>query len=225
MAENHWSKDFKVGCLCLVIAGFLGIIAYHLNSISKKETPQEESAKSSQPSNIRYIDGSSRVGCNTEVDLDKAIQFAHDQDRAALWHLMYFDHACFPLDEGDIVYIENSTWSGKVKIRPRGSSQEIWTLLNALTSNAPKINSTPAVVQEQKTQSESLSHEAIKESPEPGLIPPATKSSKIPQTQNQHTHHMKASVNKDMVSTSSSSNIKRPSAAEIVQQLRNQNKN
>lgn len=100
----------------IIIAGFLGFIF----------------VSSAIPQTI-YITKSYFASPYEDV-LDKAVQYAVAHDEAALKKLMQ-QGTLFILKPGLEVYlVESRIFSGKVKIRPRGQTFELWTVSEAITS-------------------------------------------------------------------------------------------
>lgn len=53
-------------------------------------------------------------------------------DSVAFSNFVSSNPLVFPLKGGMTVYLEKSTWGGKVKIRPEGSTISIWTVMEAI---------------------------------------------------------------------------------------------
>lgn len=66
-----------------------------------------------------------------EETLKKAIRYAHQQDTEAFAQLMMYGEI-FKIPEGVEVHLLDLTFNGTVKIRIRGTTEEIWTIREAL---------------------------------------------------------------------------------------------
>jgi len=71
------------------------------------------------------------VAAFSEKDLDRAISYVSDGDKAAFNQIIESGRV-FLLKAGMKVYVVDSTWTGKVKIRLQGKTIEIWTVKEAL---------------------------------------------------------------------------------------------
>ena len=79
-----------------------------------------------------YVTKSGYLAAITEDALDKAIEYIVQKDNAALQQLMSTGMV-FQLKAGIPVHVvDTKMFSGKVKIRPRGSTAEVWTLIEAI---------------------------------------------------------------------------------------------
>ncbi len=95
------------------------------------------SSKDHEPANTRYVKPGSHTACTSKSDIEQAAQFAYEKDTKAFWDL-YREGRCFDLKPDDTVYLEDSTFSGLVKIRPKGSVTTVWTTREAVTTEKPK---------------------------------------------------------------------------------------
>jgi hypothetical protein len=83
-------------------------------------------------SQTTYVTKSGYLAGVTEEALDKAIDYAVQKDDSALQQLISTGMV-FPLKAGIPVHIvDTKFFSGKVKIRPRGSTVEVWTVMEAI---------------------------------------------------------------------------------------------
>ena len=69
--------------------------------------------------------------CATEKSLDEAVGYSVGGDKEAFIK-MFTDGECILLKAGVKVTIEDSTWSGKIRIRPVGTRESVWTLREAV---------------------------------------------------------------------------------------------
>ncbi len=71
------------------------------------------------------------IAAVSEESLDKAIDLMAANDYEALQKLMD-SGLVFWLKSGLRVQIVDSTWTGKIKIRPKGTLIEVWTVMEAV---------------------------------------------------------------------------------------------
>jgi len=69
--------------------------------------------------------------CISEAYLDKAISYISVSDMDALSTLFDYGYCTFIAPNID-VYLESSTWTGKVEIRAKGSTSTNWTVSEAI---------------------------------------------------------------------------------------------
>jgi len=67
----------------------------------------------------------------TEEYLDKTLELINAKDYVALQKLLDAGVVIW-LKEGIKVQIVDSTWTGKIKIRPKGELVEVWTVMEAV---------------------------------------------------------------------------------------------
>lgn len=86
-------------------------------------------------SNLRLTKGDGYVFAKTKEQLEKVISLSVSKDHQALEKYV---EKLERLEEGGIlkenakVYVEESTWGGLVKIRPKGETETWWTIIEAL---------------------------------------------------------------------------------------------
>ncbi len=77
-----------------------------------------------------YVKGDGYYACSTEEQLDKLLSFARSDQVA--FEKMIKGGDCFLLKKDVTVFIEQNTWTGKVKVRQEGSTESVWTVREAI---------------------------------------------------------------------------------------------
>lgn len=89
-------------------------------------------SKDSKTSNTRTTKYGYYAAYNEET-LKKAIRFYNQQDSEA-FNLLIMYGEIFKIPEGEEIHLLDQTFSGIVKIRIRGTTEEIWTIREALNN-------------------------------------------------------------------------------------------
>jgi hypothetical protein len=85
----------------------------------------------------QYVTTSGYLAAVEEELLDRAIFWAGVGNEQEFMRFVTSTDLVFPLKSGLRVHIEKFSFSGKVKIRPEGSTISVWTVREALRSEPP----------------------------------------------------------------------------------------
>jgi len=69
--------------------------------------------------------------CRTAYEFDQLVEIILQNDTDAAWQFAY-RHQCRVLKPGTQVFVMDSKWSGKVKVRPKGEPTYFWTFKDEL---------------------------------------------------------------------------------------------
>lgn len=78
--------------------------------------------------------GDGYCACESREDLERFVQFSVEKDYEAMSELLV-TNKCVKITGGVKVFVQSSSVSGIVKIRPKGVSESSWTVVEALTKN------------------------------------------------------------------------------------------
>jgi|GEM_PF-5985864 len=103
----------------------IGLLANTSNDATQEQTP-----------GIRKIVRENQFGCTNREDYKKIIRYAVEEDaQAFLWALAtgIEDGRCTMFELGETVFLaDTAVFSGMVKIRKQGGTQEFWTAIEAV---------------------------------------------------------------------------------------------
>lgn len=122
--KSNYQKKDDSNSLAIKIFAIVSIIIFIGGGLMK-------SAKEGN-GNI-YITKSGYLATYEKENLEKLIRYINHNDNAAVNQLIYNGEA-FELPSGQEADLMESEFSGKVKIRIKGETNEIWTVIDAIKS-------------------------------------------------------------------------------------------
>lgn len=133
---NDW---VFVGRLDSSSLGFVSKKYLQQNKYSKTELDEiKESRNNKSNSSTKITSNNScvtknvnMISCVSESYLDKSMNYITKNDLDAVQYLLNAGF-CSYIIPNTPVYLESSSWSGKVEIRPKGSTSSIWTVKEAI---------------------------------------------------------------------------------------------
>lgn len=140
--DKKSSSGCLTGCLgILLILFILGILCdFGADSPRSSYSSSRRSGTSSKSSvstgQGKRISGNSWVGCTDRKYQEKLSQYVLHEDRQAFHQALVAGQLagiCTMFKDGEVVYIVDSTvFSGLVKVRRKGETQEYWTYTEAV---------------------------------------------------------------------------------------------
>jgi len=133
--------------VALTTLAFSAVEAVERHAFNKKDTVEASRVLSVDPvafSNYSegswYFTESGYVAAMAEELLDRAIFWAGFGNENEFINFIDSNPLVFPLRSGLRVYVEKFSFSGKVRIRPEGSSISVWTVREAIRFETPGNN-------------------------------------------------------------------------------------
>ena len=112
------------------------IVLFVLMSIvgrcSPTPTPSSNSYSAATPYSLSHRTKSGYFAASTEADLDRVVSYSVQHDTAAIAQLVASDRAILLKGGMEVEIVERKNWGAIVKIRPRGQTLEIWTVMEAV---------------------------------------------------------------------------------------------
>lgn len=125
MVQKLNSKKYKQNSSSIGIKVFaiISVIIFIGGGILKSQKEDKNSST--------YITQSGKMGSYNKESMEKLVRYSTHNDLEAINQLLYSGEI-FEIPQGQEVYVIESEFPGKVKIRLKGETQEIWTFIEAI---------------------------------------------------------------------------------------------
>lgn len=122
---KHYSynnSSYSVNKIAIVGAIIFTVFIYIFSDKNNKTSIDKSST---------YITQSGKMGSYNKESMEKLVRYSTYNDLEAINQLLYSGEI-FEIPQGQEAYVVESEFPGKVKIRLKGETQEIWTFIEAI---------------------------------------------------------------------------------------------